>query len=368
MVLGAGAIGNEVIKLLALTGVGQIVIVDFDRIERSNLTRSVLFRDEDVGEPKAETAARRARQINPDIDVRAINGDLEFEVGLGIYRAMNLVVSGLDSVGARLAANRACCRVGVPLLNAGIETEVAEIGLYSGEHGACYECALPDGLWQRQAERFSCTGLRVDLPPDQTPTTAVVASVTAGYLVHAAICLLHSRQDASSGGPVQARLKQKASGAVGLEPGQKLFLTFKPYGLMTVDLSRDPHCLAHERWEPVELVSADPAEITAVDLLEQLGEPEGELELDFDLLTRMRCVRCGATEAIMRPLSRCPAGLTRCRTCMADTRSPETLNRVGAELEFARRPLASLGVAQYQIVSVKHENRRHYVQLTGVYL
>ena len=107
LVAGAGAIGNEVIKLLSPLGVGHICMVDFDTVEISNLTRSVLFREEDIGRSKAQAAAERARQINPDIVVHAMHGDLEFDIGQGVlHRVKNLVIGCLDSLQARLALNR----------------------------------------------------------------------------------------------------------------------------------------------------------------------------------------------------------------------------------------------------------------------
>ena len=89
LVAGAGALGNEVIKDLALFGVGHIFVVDFDRIELSNLTRSVLFREEDAYAHrfKANVAAERAMEINPQIKVTPIVGNLFSEVGLEIGRA-----------------------------------------------------------------------------------------------------------------------------------------------------------------------------------------------------------------------------------------------------------------------------------------
>ncbi|MDH4136846.1 MAG: ThiF family adenylyltransferase, partial [Anaerolineae bacterium] len=70
MIVGAGALGNEVLKNLALMGVGHLFIVDFDTIEAANLSRSVLFRPEDNGKKKAEVAARRIKELNPDIQVQ----------------------------------------------------------------------------------------------------------------------------------------------------------------------------------------------------------------------------------------------------------------------------------------------------------
>ena len=70
LVVGAGALGNEVLKNLALLGVGTVYVIDLDDVEPSNLSRSVLFRAEDGGRPKAEVAAQRAGEINPEVDVR----------------------------------------------------------------------------------------------------------------------------------------------------------------------------------------------------------------------------------------------------------------------------------------------------------
>src|SRR5215212_166323 len=69
LVVGAGALGNEVLKNLALLGVGTTLVIDLDTVEPSNLSRSVLFRAEDGGRPKAEAAAQRAREINPEVTI-----------------------------------------------------------------------------------------------------------------------------------------------------------------------------------------------------------------------------------------------------------------------------------------------------------
>ena len=76
LVVGAGALGNEVLKNLALVGIGTVLIVDFDEIEKSNLARSVLFRTSDCGRPKAEVAAESMREMNPDTNALAIHAIL----------------------------------------------------------------------------------------------------------------------------------------------------------------------------------------------------------------------------------------------------------------------------------------------------
>src|SRR6476646_8318052 len=86
LVIGAGALGNEVIKNLALLGVGHILIIDMDRIEASNLSRSVLYRASDNGSYKCEAAARAARDIYPDVKSHALVANAVYDIGMGVYR------------------------------------------------------------------------------------------------------------------------------------------------------------------------------------------------------------------------------------------------------------------------------------------
>src|SRR5689334_21050060 len=91
LVVGAGAIGNEVLKNLALLGVGNIFIIDRDKIEISNLSRSVLYRESDCDQYKALVAARATRELNPSINARWRVGDISFDLGLGFIRRMDVV-------------------------------------------------------------------------------------------------------------------------------------------------------------------------------------------------------------------------------------------------------------------------------------
>src|SRR5438876_7911246 len=92
LVIGAGAMGNEIIKNLALLGVGHLLVADMDRVENSNLSRSVLYRAADNGALKASTAAAAAREIYPDLKAHAFNGNVVHDLGLGAYRWANIVL------------------------------------------------------------------------------------------------------------------------------------------------------------------------------------------------------------------------------------------------------------------------------------
>ena len=121
MVVGAGAIGNELIKNLALLGIGHILIYDMDAIENTNLTRSVLYRAKDVGRYKAEVAAERATEMNPDVKAKAFIANIIDDVGLGVFRRMNVVLGGLDNREARLSINQSCYKVDKPWIDGAIE-------------------------------------------------------------------------------------------------------------------------------------------------------------------------------------------------------------------------------------------------------
>src|SRR5687768_10836514 len=86
LLLGVGALGNEILKHLALLGVGSVFIADLDLVESSNLSRSVLFRDADVTRRKVDAAADAARQLYPGLRVGTYHGDVVFGLGLGVYR------------------------------------------------------------------------------------------------------------------------------------------------------------------------------------------------------------------------------------------------------------------------------------------
>ncbi len=142
LVAGAGALGNEVLKNLALIGVGYVQVVDFDTIEVTNLSRSILFRPGDELQPKATLAARRLREINPDIQVEALNGDVVWDVGLGTLRRFDAVIGCLDNREARLGLNRNCWRVNVPWIDGALGVMSGQVRIFVPPDSACYECSF----------------------------------------------------------------------------------------------------------------------------------------------------------------------------------------------------------------------------------
>jgi molybdopterin/thiamine biosynthesis adenylyltransferase len=361
LVAGAGATGNEVIKLLALAGIGRILIIDFDRIEQTNLTRSVLYRDGDVGEWKAHTAARRARELNPEIRALAACVDLEFEIGIGTFREANIAIGCLDSINARLALNRQCCAAGIPWIDTGIEAGFCSAAFYCGtsvnpETDVCFECTMSESMWERRNQRYSCTGMPADITEAPAPTTAAIASTAAALAVQEAIVQIHHAHTSSAALPRP------------LQDGDKVTVTFSPYHMTVMHQSRLPDCMAHNRMDPQVTVTDGPQQLSALQLMQlcKVELADTEIELGFDLLTELICTDCGQRELINRPVERVPETAALCPACGKHTRRPDQICRIGAADPQAVLPLSQLSIPSQQVLCIKGAHGRKIVQVGGV--
>lgn len=185
MVIGAGALGNEVLKNLALLNVGHILIIDFDVIEPHNLSRSVLFRQEDCDgkTKKSYTAAQRLKELNPTIKVMVIDGDIAADVGLGIFRRMDSIIGCLDNIIARRSINRLTFKVGGSWIDGGLQDGSGIVASYKDGH-ACYECTLGDADKEFIRQRFSCPDkIRKYASVGRMPTTPIDASIIGALQV-----------------------------------------------------------------------------------------------------------------------------------------------------------------------------------------
>jgi len=187
IVIGAGAVGNEVLKNLCLLGVGKIHIIDFDRIEEHNLTRTILFSVKDLGLYKAEVASRECQKIDSSCIATFSNGDFWDVLSLQEIKKAAAVVCCVDNYEARLKLNQLCLLAGVDFYNTGIDSRYVcvESFPYSKEPDcACYECALPSSVYEAVKKRYSCGWLKkVALEEKKIPTTAITSSIAGATAV-----------------------------------------------------------------------------------------------------------------------------------------------------------------------------------------
>lgn len=348
LVVGAGALGNEVLKNLALLGVGQIYVVDFDLIEHSNLTRSVLFRARDRGRSKAEAAAEALRDMNPDTHVTPLRANIITEVGLGLFREVDVVIGCLDNREARLWVNRQCWKVGTPWIDGGIQEISGVVKVFQPPHSACYECAMTENDYRLINLRYSCPLLsREEIMAGRVPTAPTISSFIAALQTQEALKLLH-------GIPVAA--------------GQALVFSGLTNQFYTTNLPFKEDCLSHDPYpEPIALPLAA-ASTTANALFVAAREhfsSDGELSLGLerDLVVAFECHACKNKTRVMRVQQAVRSTEATC-SC-GETRLPIFANNVEPGDELSEETLSALGIPPYDLIRLTCGNEQQAFLLEG---
>ncbi|MBR6826719.1 MAG: ThiF family adenylyltransferase [Prevotella sp.] len=259
LVAGAGALGNEVVKNLTLFGIGHIYVVDFDRIEISNLTRSVMFREEDAYNHayKAEIVAKRAMEINPQIKVTPIVGNLFSEVGFGLYRRADVVIGCLDSRIARYQLNRLSLRAGKSWIDGSIENLTGAVKVYTPGL-SCYECGLSREEFNHIMLRTGCADVvRNQGDAGRVATTPISASIIGAMQVQEAMKIIHLSEEEPA--PFKT-LQGKMLRYEGMTNTTSIYRF----------ASWKNTCPAHELWDDVKECQDLSATMTVGDILEKL--------------------------------------------------------------------------------------------------
>lgn len=185
LVIGAGAIGNEVIKNLCLIGFGNIMICDMDVIETSNLSRTVLFSKDDVGKYKAEVAAQRAREMSiyPDIKVDYFIGNVVHELGTGVFRQFDIVLGCLDNLECRLEVNHRCNKLGLYYIDGGIMELTAGVKVFHYPESSCFACSGISGYANEISRRYSCARKKRKLVMERKAPTIQISTAISGALI-----------------------------------------------------------------------------------------------------------------------------------------------------------------------------------------
>jgi molybdopterin/thiamine biosynthesis adenylyltransferase len=339
LVAGAGALGNEVIKNLALLGAGNVVIADMDRIEISNLVRSPLFRERDAGSYKAECAARAARELYPDMNVRGLPVNITADLGLGWIRWADVVIGALDNREARVFLNAACARIGRPWIDGGIEVMQGVVRGFHAPDTACYECTMSEIDWQVVNQRRSCSMLaRRALTHGGVPTTPITASIIGAIQAQEVVKYLHGLPALFGRGFVY-------EGA-----------THNSYAL---SYPVSPDCPWHEGAPPIETLH-DCGSNTPLSEIWTRAEAalDGCDAIDFgrEVVESLQCVACGAERDILRAVDSVSEDEARCEKCGADS-VPRFLHSVGRGSAYLSRTPRELGLPEWEIVWARRGER-----------
>ncbi|HEY0069672.1 MAG TPA: ThiF family adenylyltransferase, partial [Chloroflexia bacterium] len=289
LVVGAGALGNEVLKNLALAGVGRVFIVDFDKVEVSNLSRAILFRSEDAGKYKAPVAAERITEINSDVQAKSIVADINWDIGLGFVRRMDVVIACLDNREARLSLNRLCWRTSVPWVDGGLDEFTGLARVFVPPAGACYECTLSDTDYEFLGMRYSCTPVDPStLITHPTPTTPTTASIIAAIQVQEALKLLHRPE------------------GVSLLEGKGLLFDGLANTVDSITYPRSVTCSSHETYTSIHELPEASVNWSLNCFLRFVAKrwklTNAVIELRYELVLTLDCLTCGGHEAVLAPL------------------------------------------------------------------
>jgi molybdopterin/thiamine biosynthesis adenylyltransferase len=368
MVVGAGAIGNETLKNLALLGIGHIFIVDFDTISTSNLSRTVLFRKTDVGQRKAEVAALRARELalNEDVKIDWLHGDIVWELGVGVFRRMDIVLGCLDNVETRFAVNRRCWETNTPWIDAGINELAASVSVYVPPDSACYQCGSSKEQQAAGRRRYSCDDFkRAHYAEGKVPTVQISSAIVSAIQVQEAIKLI-------CGQPVAV--------------GKKIYFQGKCNYFDVLEYARQESCSAHATFPDVISIPLS-FRSTLSEFLEfvsrhDLSGPGASLDFRGDQLSFVvsaGCRGCGNLLEFYRPSFRIYDTEIYCPSCRSEVNTSQqasgdpiaktTLAKFDLESTDARilnMTLHELGVPALHILGVENQNHEFlYYELSA---
>lgn len=366
LVVGAGALGNEVLKNLALFGVGHIAVVDFDKIEYSNLTRSVLFRPEDAdkGFYKAEVAAKRLKEINPTIEVQAICGDLSSGVGLGVYRRVDVVVGCLDSVWARMLLNRQCFRVNKIFIDGGIGDLDGYVSGYKLDVN-CYECHLSEKeKMTAKTSKMPCAGVaQGNQTYGRLATTPISASVIGAVQAQEAMKIIHKEE-------LEAGHFTSIVGKMFKYDGTILYAPF-----FDDDSEYYDDCIFHEEWEDIVEVSYLSANTTVKDSLQILKSVLNVEDVTIKLVNDkfidfLKSKNENKSFEVMLPASKI-ADYIDGNDELTDLTYNEgwvyqhEISEIDENFPYQNLTLHQLGIPYFDIIKVEHEKGISYVELNA---
>jgi adenylyltransferase/sulfurtransferase len=360
LVVGAGAIGNEVIKNLALIGVGQVQIADMDSIESHNLTRSVLFRETDVGHQKAEVAACRAMEINRATTAIPLAGYVQNRLGLGAFRRFDAVFGCLDNFQTRRDLNRWCLQTGTLFVDGGLHFLDGEVRCFGDAFDVCFDCTLTDEIRQRAFKRFSCLQLLANKGGDSVPTAPTISAMVAGLMVQLAVKHFHG---------MRIPLGEAIVYQGGIDD---------PY---RTRYQRNEACPTHGQYHAIGETKVVELQRTSRDLTLQelvaevrcrLGK-RAILRTDFELVESFRCRRCGTEEEVFKQRGLIHFDEAVCRRCEQETdldlvdllRTPRDRYEFTGEEEYAGQTLEDLGFPPLGIYQGSAGDRQLLVEISG---
>ncbi len=146
LIIGLGGLGAPVAMYLAAAGVGNLVLVDFDKVDLSNLQRQIIHTTDRIDSPKVESARKTLLALNPEIHIETIDHPLDESELTDRAAQADLVIDATDNFSSRFAINRACHATRTPLVSGAAIRMEGQVSVFNGQpDGPCYHCLYPEG-------------------------------------------------------------------------------------------------------------------------------------------------------------------------------------------------------------------------------
>lgn len=378
-VIGAGATANEVLKCLALTGFGYVHISDMDVISTSNLSRTVLFTEHDVGERKAAVAAERFTAMNIDDGMADyFDGDICHGLGDGVIRHLDLVIGCVDNEQTRLYISNICQMLKKPYIDTGIGGFNWNVFTASGQDGCpCYACTLSQKSEEKALSRIrnSCDVTRREAAQEgHVPTIGISAAAAAALAVQEAIKVSHFIKD-----PMSALYPPRF--------GVLTLFTAQENTLKNLHIPIRGSCEHHDNYDAYGGVKESPmsAHWLLKDVLAWVQDMYGtsyEIALykdcvcaDRGFVTKAHCEHCGKEIDVYRPQPLNDSDML-CSSCQANSRMPTMPSNAELKAMFSpedeerlqQMTLIQLGIPPLHILEFVPKNSAGdslFIELTG---
>jgi adenylyltransferase/sulfurtransferase len=359
---GAGALGNEILKLLALLGVGAgtggIVIVDFDTVELANLAKSILFRESDEGKKKAKFAAQRVKELNPDVRTIWFDGNLYTDIGLGIYRRMDAIIAGVDNLEARVRLSQIAWLLKVPYIDGGTDFFSGQARIFTPPVGPCYECILEPDDYIDMNRRYHCNQLtRSEMLGGKVPTSPITSSIIAAFEVQLLMELLHKRDL-----PVSKTIVYNGQ----LKGGDKEVYMSR-YDPIEADWHR------HSEMQSLEKIIELPEKANSLSIgralkiaRKHLGQ-DAVIELRQDFIIDFTCDKCRNRQKVSKLRLKCTEEDIKCSKCGTQAEKYRLLHTITGEEKFIdfNSSIGSVGVCPLDIFYAHNGKEVLCFELTG---
>lgn len=370
LVVGAGAIGNETLKNLALLGVGKMFICDMDTISISNLSRTVLFGMEDVGKYKAEIAAERVLHMSnhPDCKVDYFVGDIVNKLGHGVFRRFDIVLGCLDNMLTRSNVNRRCCLFQKPYMDAGISGLGLSLNVHHYPESSCLECGMDaKDIARERMIRYSCDVFKKRaIQEGHAATVLISTAIVSALQVQEAIKALHQLNGIQLEVPIQY--------------GWKYYYQGMNHLFETVRIPVKEDCPAHFSYDEVieaQLSSGN----TLRQALEHLSGVLGydcviDTYPDSAFVTKAKCISCHKEIVVNKPMADIYSDELYCDGCTKTDAGGYTPEYQAIDVFSADMPeqylldysLEALGIPPLHVLTVRekgNDGNVKFVELTA---